>query len=111
MKYWKRRDFLRSAGLATLALPFVRAGTAQAQVTPPKRLLVYATPNGTVMNNFWPGANCAYGPILQPLTPFKSKLLVLRGIDMKSALKPPIGPDHYSHFPVARAGSGAIGLQ
>ncbi|MCA1963998.1 MAG: DUF1552 domain-containing protein [Prosthecobacter sp.] len=86
----KRRDVLRS--LPPLALPFL-AGlpslrAASAVKKPPQRLIFMFSPNGIVPPNFWPdqpGAGDAFQlkPILQPLAPFKERLLMLKGISNK----------------------------
>ena len=76
MRRISRRAVLGSLGLTTIALPFLRAlPSAAGPVTFPKRLIVFATPNGTVMDNFWPGAQCAYGTILKPLRRIKDNAL------------------------------------
>ena len=110
MKRITRRAMLGSLGLTTVALPFLRSlPTSAGPLTFPKRLIVFATPNGTVMDNFWPGTSCAYGPILEPLTTLKSKLLVLRGLDYKSAAKEPVPKDHFPdnyNMLIARQPSG-----
>ena len=110
MKRITRRAMLGSVGLTTVALPFLRSlPTSAGPLTFPKRLIVFATPNGTVMDNFWPGTSCAYGPILEPLATLKSKLLVLRGLDYKSAAKEPVPKDHFPdnyNMLIARQPSG-----
>ncbi len=94
---YSRRMLLRAGAATGLALPFLRKLEAVAQpATPPKRLFVFATPNGTVMNAFWPGAGGAFGQILKPLEDkgLRSKVSVLRGLDIKSARKAPVPIDH-----------------
>jgi hypothetical protein len=96
MRRIPRRAMLASLGLTTIALPFLRSLPSSAgPIAFPKRLIVFATPNGTVMDNYWPGTACSYGPILEPLTSLKSKLLVMRGLDYQSAGKDPVPKDHY----------------
>ncbi|HEX4924858.1 MAG TPA: DUF1552 domain-containing protein [Bdellovibrionales bacterium] len=99
-----RRQFLKGAGGASLALPFLpslltRAAWGQT-VTFPKRLLAMQTPNGTVYKNWYPSVEASRviapnvrdldltslpGPISTILGPevsaFKNKLLLLRGLD------------------------------
>lgn len=89
----KRRAFLRGAGLGAFALPFVRLASGHAAPANARRLVVFATPNGTVMEEFFPDAN-GYRRILKPLEPMKAKLLVMRGIDRMSALKAPVPANH-----------------
>ena len=88
-----RRVFLRGAGGA-LALPLFNdliapEARAQGMTAPyPKRLIVLFSPNGTIPENYFgPGATTTFtlGSIMTPLTPHKSNLLVLDGIDMKAA--------------------------
>ena len=101
MRAWTRRTFFRGMGAAAITLPFIRlleADSAKAQQVRTKRLVIFATPNGTVMDQFWPGSDCAFGEILRPLETMRPKLLVLRGIDMKSAYKTPVPKDHLPDF-------------
>ena len=63
----------------------------------PKRLVIVWTPNGTVMDRWWPeggSPDAPLGPILAPLEPFRDRLSLLRGVDMESAYIDPIPPDH-----------------
>jgi hypothetical protein len=84
----KTRRAVISAGAAALTLPFLRLleGTARAAVAP-KRVIFFATPNGTMINSFWPSDWNNLGEILGPITPLKSKMIVLRGLDPKSSAK------------------------
>jgi hypothetical protein len=80
-----RRDFLRRLGLSAALLPFL-AGTRLGADNPaprPRRVIFVFSPNGTVPPAFWPdeeGADFRLKPILQPLAPFKDRLLTLKGI-------------------------------
>lgn len=80
-----RRTMLKAAG-AAIALPWLEAfGQA---TTFPKRLVIVFTANGTIFNEWNPTGtvtNFDLKRILAPLNPFKSKLLVLNGIDCESA--------------------------
>jgi hypothetical protein len=80
-----RRMFLRGIG-ASLALPMldamVPALTAAPQ--PIRRLGVVYVPNGMNMEQWTPaetGAGFTFSPILQPLAPFRSQMLVVSGLD------------------------------
>lgn len=90
-----RRALLRGLGGAAIALPLLdamRSRPAHALDPGPKRLIVMYTPNGTIAHNFWPTGtenNFTLSPILAPLAPHKSDLLILRGIDMLSSLDGP----------------------
>ena len=94
-----RRSFVRGLGAAAVALPFMRLleRGAKAQAMFPKRIVFFATPNGTVMDSYWP-SSCAFGPILEPLAMYKDKMVVMRGLDMKSAYKTPVPKDHLPDF-------------
>lgn len=84
-----RREFLKQAGISAAAMPFILnlpslafANTQQRK----QRLLFMFSPNGTVINNFWPdtvGADFELKRILKPLEPFKDQMLILKGISNK----------------------------
>src|SRR3954464_14807170 len=83
-----RRAVLRGFG-TTLALPFLDAmmpAFARAQAAalkPPTRMAIVYVPNGMMMDKWTPateGANYAVTPILQPLAPFKDRMLVMSGL-------------------------------
>ena len=88
-----RRTVLRGLGTA-LALPLldgmvpafaaIRASAAR----PRTRLGVIYVPHGAVMDNWTPAAEGAafeLSPILQPLAPFRDRVLVLTGLENKPA--------------------------
>lgn len=78
-----RRHFLRSLGLAGLALPALsNVGRGHAQESPPtpKRLLVWSMANGVHYPDWFPSGNedsWSLSPCLQPLADFKERMLVL----------------------------------
>src|SRR5215470_4242631 len=83
-----RRTLLRGAG-ATLALPFLDAMApvfsrrALAAGRPPHRFQTFYVPNGMAMPFWTPkgdGAAFELSPILEPLAPFRSQMLVLSGL-------------------------------
>jgi hypothetical protein len=82
-----RRTLLRGGG-AAIALPLLEAmlpRKAHAQMAP-KRFVPWFTANGTIMKNWAPtGSETAFtlSPILMPLEPFKSKLIVIQGVDQQ----------------------------
>jgi len=85
-----RRDFLKQLGLATASLPFISNLNAFASTTATanrkQRLVVMFSPNGTVPWDFWPdkeGADFDLKPILQPMTDFKDRMLVMKGVSDK----------------------------
>jgi hypothetical protein len=89
-----RRDLL-GAG-AAFAASTLLPRSVRAATPPPKRLVVVFSANGTIYPSFVPtGTQTSFtlGPILAPLAPYQSKLLVLDGIIAKSAQNGP-GDDH-----------------
>jgi hypothetical protein len=87
MNLQNRRDFLRKLGLSAAALPLLGGLTSlrAAEPTAAKQRLIFVfSPNGTVPTEFWPegeGSNFKLKRILQPLAPFKDKLLTLKGVN------------------------------
>lgn len=88
-----RRNVLRGLGGAMLALPFLEyfeqpSIARAAGYSPPKRLLILPTPNGTNPATHWPsgsGASFTLSNILSPLEPYKQNLVVVRGVDNLAA--------------------------
>jgi len=82
-----RRQFIRDLGLSAAALPFLTnlpcLAAPDAKPRRKQRLIVIFSPDGIVPTTFWPDAE---GPInafkesLSPLTPFKDKTLILKGV-------------------------------
>jgi hypothetical protein len=84
-----RRSFLRGAG-ALVALPLLDAmvpaltalaGSAAARI---RRLGIVYVPNGIIMEKWTPaeeGKGFALTPMLQPLAPYRDRLLVVSGLD------------------------------
>src|SRR5207302_6928586 len=95
-----RRTFLRGTAV-TLALPVLDAMTP-AFATPtarPTRLAFIEVPNGIMMDKWTPateGADFALTPILEPLAPYRDRMLVLSGLDQRQSKALPfeIGGDH-----------------
>jgi hypothetical protein len=108
-----RRAVLKGAGSIAIALPWLeimgRGRRASAQTTPTaKRFVTVFQPGGTVRANYTPtGSESApvFGSILAPLEPMKSKLLVIDGLDMKSA----VGEQHQAGIIAWLSGSVQIG--
>ena len=93
-----RRAVLRGAGGVTVGLPFLSAMLrplrAHADGPVQKRLIVFFTPNGTIPDAWTPTGSERHftlSPILSALERHKSELIVLDGIDMRSALEFPGG--------------------
>ena len=79
-----RRTVLRGLG-ASLALPFLESmvPSARAAVKPAHRFLTFYVPNGMAMEYWSPkgeGTNFELSPILEPLAPFRSQMLILSGL-------------------------------
>ncbi|MFM8263227.1 MAG: DUF1552 domain-containing protein [Pirellula sp.] len=87
--YLSRREFAKSMGIASAALPFllnlgslVRANSQASK----QRLIVVFSPNGVIPPNFWPdeeGQEFSLKRIMAPLEPFKNRLLTLNGVSDK----------------------------
>jgi hypothetical protein len=84
--YTTRREFIRHLGLSAATLPWLwnlpSLGFAQSAVRK-QRLVILFSPNGVVPNQFWPdetGESFTLKPILQPLEPWKDRLLILHGV-------------------------------
>lgn len=87
-----RRHLLRGAGSVAIGLPWLEAmgpSEARAQSTSTaKRFIAVYQPGGTVLSKWRPSGSetdFALSPILEPLTSVKDRLLVVSGVDMKSA--------------------------
>ena len=79
-----RRTLLKGIG-TTMALPFLDAmlPPMRAAVKAPNRFQAFYTPNGMAMEYWTPkgeGAAFELSPIMQPLAPYKDRLLVLSGL-------------------------------
>ena len=81
-----RRSFLRDLGLTAAATPFIwnlpSLGLASEQ-TRKQRLVIMFSPNGVVPWTFWPdeaGESLTLKESLQPLEPFKDRVLTLQGL-------------------------------
>lgn len=83
--YFSRRQLLRGFGAAAALSPFLPMLEAQADNEVPKRLVLFFSPNGTIYEKWKPSGsetNFALGPILEPLNPYKSELLILDGLQL-----------------------------
>ena len=105
MQRLHRRALLRGAGGAALALPLLHMFEGKGRAEPgvaedgfPLRFVVFFHPNGVWPATWWPPGtptenSWELASSLQPLAPWKDKLLVLDGIDMPAADAGP-GEDH-----------------
>ena len=98
-----RRTLLGGLGLAgaSAMLPrSLRRHAAAADTAPPTRFVVVHVPEG-----MWSGAQrpsssgTTLGPLLQPLDPYRDKLTVLNGLNMKSRDHGPGGDGHHRGVP------------
>jgi hypothetical protein len=89
-----RRAVLRGAGSIAIALPWLecmetKPVAAAGGATTAQRFVTVYQPGGTVLNKWTPtGSETDFtlGPILSPLNPVKDKLMLISGLDMKSAV-------------------------
>jgi uncharacterized protein DUF1552 len=89
-----RRTFLRGAGTA-LALPLLDAmfpafaSAAQSASRRATRLSFFTVPNGMIMDKWTPAQVGSYDitPVLEPLAPFKDRMLVVSGLANNEARK------------------------
>jgi len=87
-KHLSRRTMLRGLG-ATLALPLLDgmvpalSALAKTAARPARRMAIIYTPNGMMMPNWTPkgeGTAFEFSPILEALTPYRERLVVLSGL-------------------------------
>ncbi|MFM8282018.1 MAG: DUF1552 domain-containing protein [Planctomycetaceae bacterium] len=86
-----RRTLLRGLGVS-MALPWMEslAARAEAAATPPVRLAVLFSGNGYHSREWWAegsGADMKLGRVLEPLAPFREKLLFIKGLYHEQARK------------------------
>ncbi|HVZ71055.1 MAG TPA: DUF1552 domain-containing protein [Polyangia bacterium] len=111
MKNWTRRQVLKGAGIA-LSLPWLetlapRKAKAASSI---KRYLSLYFPNGAATQYWTPtgsGTSLTLSPILQPLQPNISKVLVLGGIGNYSPWGKHIEPSHGNNSATAWTGVAA----
>ncbi len=108
MKPIDRRTLLRGAG-AAIALPWLEG---MAHAAPPKRFVVFFTPNGTIRDNWLPTGgetDFSFGRILAPLEKHRSDIVVLDGIDNSIALvKGAPGDNHMKGMGCMLTGVGLL---
>src|SRR5438874_2875555 len=82
----QRRHFIKQMGLSAASLPFLiglpSLGLAS-PARPRQRLIIMFSPNGTIPSAFWPeetGNDFKLKEIMEPLEPFKERMLVLHGL-------------------------------
>jgi hypothetical protein len=113
-KHIPRRTFLRDAGAATLALPFLDsmlpAGRSMATATAKTRLVCIEIVHGAAGSNTWGATQQLWSPsatgrefdlaptALAPLEPFRDHLTIVSNTDVRMAeafSAPEIGGDHF----------------
>ena len=93
-----RRNVLRAASGAVLALPLLPSLRAHAAAeAPPKRFVTMYTPNGVIHDGWWPTSVTSetefeLSSSHEPLKSYKDRLLILGGLEMKVAGDGPGGP-------------------
>jgi hypothetical protein len=94
-----RRTVLRGTGAVAIALPWLEAMEGRPQAAPlpgpARRFVGVFQPGGTIRPRYTPtGTETAFtvGPILKPLEPMQSRLVVIDGLDLKCAF----GTQHQS---------------
>jgi hypothetical protein len=81
-----RREFLRTLGVSSAALPFILNLPSLAfanQARRKQRMVIMFSPNGVVPSTFWPdeeGEKVTLKESLKPLEPFQDRTLVLHGV-------------------------------
>ncbi|MEN9578223.1 MAG: hypothetical protein RJA70_1232, partial [Pseudomonadota bacterium] len=90
-RHLHRRSLLKGAFGISLALPWLEVfqRTAVAQQTDPLRMVVFIHGNGVFAPDWYPdtvGPDYEIKFSLEPLAPFKSRMLMLGGVDSQSAM-------------------------
>jgi hypothetical protein len=104
-KHLSRRTFLRGAGV-TVALPLLEAmlpaqtPLSQTAANPKTRFAGIFIPHGMAPGYWVPkteGSNFEFPFIMQPLEPFRDRVVILSGLHARSAEPPPgvTGSDHF----------------
>ncbi|MFN6206839.1 MAG: DUF1552 domain-containing protein [Planctomycetota bacterium] len=84
---WNRREWMQLGGVSAAAaalvgwLPSLTRGETRRRR---QRIIWMFSPNGVIQSAFWPensGPDFQLPEILQPLEPFRERLLVLKGVD------------------------------
>ena len=83
---WTRRHAMTAMGGAAILAPFWKPLRAGAQGAMPKRIITIFVPNGVVDDEFFPSGGERDFQLkrgLAPLEPFRNKIMVVRGVDLK----------------------------
>ena len=85
---FSRRSAIKLLGGGAALLPLLSTTQPLADTAPPppKRLIIVFSTNGMIRKEFWPtttGANFEITPILEPLAAYKSRMIVVGGLEQK----------------------------
>jgi hypothetical protein len=80
-----RRQLLKALGLSAAASPFLPVLDGWAAGPAARRMFLLYTPHGVIPDQYWPtGSETAFnfpaGGILEPLAPYKSEMVVYKGL-------------------------------
>lgn len=82
-----RREFVRSMGISSAALPLLMnlpsLGMAASPDLRKRRMVVMFSPNGIIPDAYWPdkvGEDFEFKEIMKPLEPYKDKTMVIKGV-------------------------------
>ena len=92
---WTRRDSMIAVGGAAILAPLWRPLRSRAQTGFPQRVITVFSPNGVVDDEFFPSGGERDFQLkqgLEPLQPFRDKILIARGVDLKES---PRGMAHH----------------
>lgn len=96
MRTFDRRTFLRRLGASAALAPFVPVDVA-AGAAAPRRLILYFSGNGLFYPEYVPdGADRSFTlrRILEPLAPYRDRMLLFRNVTLQSFFKYPHENDH-----------------
>ena len=106
---FSRRALLKKLGASAAMLPLLHAEKAKG-VGPagfPRRLVTVVWTNGIIANSFYPtGTDLTLGPTLAPLEPWKAKILMPMGLDLKVLLDLNRQYDGHFTYPTLLTGTG-----
>ncbi|HXI55656.1 MAG TPA: DUF1552 domain-containing protein [Polyangia bacterium] len=106
---FSRRALLKKLGASAAMLPLLHSEKAPAAMSSgfPKRLVTVVWTNGIIANSFYPtGADLTLGATLAPLEPWKSKVLMPMGLDLKVLLDLNRQYDGHFTYPTLFTGTG-----
>ncbi|HEY2731322.1 MAG TPA: DUF1552 domain-containing protein [Polyangia bacterium] len=106
---FSRRALLKTLGASAAMLPLLHAEKAKGAMVSgfPKRLVTVAWTNGIIGSTFFPTtSDVTSGQTLQPLAPWKDKILMPMGLDMKVLLDLKRQYDGHFSYPTLLTGTG-----